>query len=345
MGRRLTDPSEDDDVSLVELEVPLEAAGSRLDVWLAQAAGISRSQVALRIEAGDVTVHGRVVTKAGLALRGGEALVLRLPPPPPSEALPEALPLDVLYEDEHLIVVNKAADMVVHPSPGHETGTLVNALVHRFGGLAPDLGTPEGRPRPGVVHRLDLGTSGAMVVARTAVARDGLMRAIALRTVSRRYLAVVHGTSLADVGSWRTRHTRDPHHRHRFTSRSATGREAVTHWEVVVRGRRLSVLRCRLETGRTHQIRVHCADHGAPIVGDRLYGGDRPVPGPEAAAARDLSRQALHALTLAFTHPVDGTPIVCHAPPPPDLQQLFQRGFGVADAVAAWGLERDLSNE
>lgn len=342
-------PLDDDDDDLqpgsrvLLLEVPPDARGARLDVWLAATAGVSRSQLGLRLLAGDVLLDGRAPNKAGYPLRGGERVRLTLPPPPPTTALPEALPVEVLYEDEHLIVLNKAADMVVHPSPGHDSGTLVNALVHRFGTLAPDLGTEDGRPRPGIVHRLDLGTSGAIVVARTAAARDGLMRAIAAREVSRRYLAVVHGTRLPASGTWRTLHGRDPRHRHRFSSRVSEGREAVTHWEVLARSRAATLIACRLETGRTHQIRMHCADASAPIVGDALYGGERPVTGPEAPALRAIHRQALHALTLAFRHPVSGAPITCHAPPPEDLARLLAALFGESDAVSAWardGLSR-----
>lgn len=308
--------------------------GRRLDAVVSEVAGISRSQATLRIDAGDVLVNGHLPSKAGVLLRVGDQVAITVPPPPPSEATPEDLPLAVVFEDEHLIVINKAADMVVHPSAGHDSGTLVNALVHRYGVLAPDLGTEDGRPRPGIVHRLDLGTSGLLVVARTEAARDALSAALAEHAVRRRYLAVVHGLSLPDTGTWQTMHDRHPKDRRRYTSKTTTGRTAVTHFEVLRRGRALSLIACRLETGRTHQIRVHCSDHHAPIVGDELYGGTtRPVPGPEAALVKPLTRQALHAFELEFTHPATGEPMRFVGAPPTDFSTLIARAFGVIDAV------------
>ena len=176
--------------------VPTEQAGERLDKALAEAVGMSRSFIAVRVDCGDVTIDGRAAKKPSARLKGGQTIELTVPPPLPSEAIPEDLPLSVVYEDAHLVVVNKAPDMVVHPSPGHETGTLVNALLHRYSVLAPDTGTEDGRPRPGIVHRLDKGTSGLLVVARDVAARDGLSRMLAGRDVHRTYLAIVHGQKL-----------------------------------------------------------------------------------------------------------------------------------------------------
>ena len=312
----------------MELRVSIDAAGERLDTWLAEAAGMSRSQIGLRIDAGDVLIEGRLPLKAGQKLRGGERISLVVPPPPPSEAAPEALPIDIVYEDAHLVVVNKAADMVVHPSPGHDRGTLVNALVHRYGTLAPDLGAEDGRPRPGIVHRLDRGTSGLLVVARDAPTRDALMAQIAARTVRRQYLAIVHGPKLEDAGTFRTLYGRHPTDRKRFTSRLAEGKVAVTHFSVIARARTVALVLCRLETGRTHQIRVHFADHGHPVAGDTLYGGDRRASGAEGHALAGLTRQALHAWRLAFVHPATGEAIAFEAPLPPDLAELVRSLFG-----------------
>ena len=319
---------------MVALFVDEQHLGRRLDAVVSDVARISRSQAGLRIEAGDVLLNGSLPPKGGVLLRSGDHVEVTVPPPPPSEAAPEDLPLTVVYEDDHLIVINKAADMVVHPSAGHESGTLVNALVHRYGVLAPDLGTEDGRPRPGIVHRLDLGTSGLLVVARTEAARDSLSAALAEHSVRRRYLAVVHGLSLPDSGMWLTMHDRHAKDRRRYTSKTTTGRTAVTHFEVLRRARALSLIACRLETGRTHQIRVHCSEHHAPIVGDELYGGTtRPVPGPEAALVKPLTRQALHAFELEFTHPATGELMRFVGAPPPDFTTLIARAFGVSDAV------------
>jgi 23S rRNA pseudouridine1911/1915/1917 synthase len=318
---KLTFTAEDGDVA------------SRLDVFLTARSSERRSRIGTLIRDGFVLLNGEVPRKTGVPLERGDVVEITIPPPPPSEAIPQALPLEIVYEDEHLVVVNKAADMVVHPSAGHDTGTLVNALVHRFGVLAPDLGTEDGRPRPGIVHRLDLGTSGVLVVARDQATRDGLSTAIAAHAIERRYLAVVYGTKLADNGTWRTQHDRHPTERRRFTSKTTEGKLAVTHWQVLRRSRSLSLIACRLETGRTHQIRMHCADHHFPIVGDPLYGGARPLPGPEGAAVRKLERQALHALTLSFVHPATGERLTVHGAPPADFAALIESLFGVKDAI------------
>lgn len=319
---------------VVACEVSPELQGERLDRALTGLSGLSRSQIIQRVSAGDVTVNGVVVTKAGLKLRTGQKLALTVPPPPPSDAIPQDLPIDVIYEDEHILVVNKAADMVVHPSPGHDSGTLVNALVHRFS-LAPDLGTADGRPRPGIVHRLDRGTSGLLVVARTVAARDVLSDRIARRDdFSRRYLAIIFGPKLADTGTWDTLHGRDPKHRRRFSARVREGRRAITHWKVIARARSAALIECTLQTGRTHQIRVHAADAGHPIAGDTLYAGRRAGVGTEGIALRKLDRQALHAWELAFSHPITGVEMTLRAPPPPDLSGSISAVFGVEVATA-----------
>jgi len=300
----------------------------RLDHFLAEVSELSRSQITQRIESGDVTVDGCRPNKTGVRLRGGEVVELRVPPPPPTDAIPQDIPFDVLYEDDELIVVDKPSDLVVHPSPGHETGTMVNALLYRYGSLAPDVGTEDGRPRPGIVHRLDLGTSGLMLVARTLRARVGLSEQIAARNVSRRYLALVHGSKLPATGMFDTLHGRHPKDRKRFSSRVRQGKVAVTHYRVIARSGTMSLVECALETGRTHQIRVHFADAGYPLVGDRVYGGRRRTSGKGAASASQLERQALHAWSIQFTHPVSGAVLSFHRYPPLDMAEVVYAVFG-----------------
>jgi 23S rRNA pseudouridine1911/1915/1917 synthase len=312
----------------MDITVPAECTGQRLDQFLVKVSGLSRSQITQRIRAGDVHVDGLPAKKAGQRVTGGAKLALVIPPGPSSVAIPESIPLDVVYEDAHLIVVNKSPDMVVHPSPGHESGTLVNALLGRYEALAPDLGTEDGRPRPGIVHRLDRGTSGLLVVARDVQARDGLSAQIAARSVGRRYLAIIHGPKLADEGTFDTLHGRHPRDRKRFTSRVREGRRAVTHWKVLARARTVALVECRLETGRTHQIRVHFADDGHPLVGDTAYAGRRRAPGSEGAALKMLARQALHAWALRFEHPVTGEDLQLHVDPPSDMRGAIEAVFG-----------------
>lgn len=315
--------------------MPEEAAGERLDRFLAAASGLSRSQIGVRVSAGDVLIGGERPSKAGTRLRAGDLIHLTVPPPPPSDAEPEDLPLAVVYEDEHIIVVDKAAAMVTHPSRGHESGTLVNALLHHFGRLAPALpdSDPSSPPRPGIVHRLDRGTSGLLVIARTVAARDGLSAQMAARDIHRTYLAIAHGPNLADEGCFDTLHGRHPRHRTRFTTHVSTGRRAVTNWRVLARARTVLLVRCQLHTGRTHQIRVHLADAGHPLVGDTLYGGRRRAPGSEGAALSRLERQALHAWRLELTHPISGESMEFEAPLPPDMARAVRAVFADAELV------------
>jgi len=311
----------------VTLKVPVESAGERLDRFLAASLDLSRSQVSVRIDAGDVLVDGLKPNKAGLKLRGGELIEVTLPPPPPSKAIPEDLPLDVIFHDEHLIVVNKIADMVVHPSPGHDSGTLVNALLHHFGELAEYPDATEGLLRPGIVHRLDRGTSGLLVVARSDAARRGLSEQLSDRSMSRRYLALVHGRKIADTGSYDTLHGRHAKDRKRFSSRVEQGRQAITHWKVLGRTSGFALVECRLQTGRTHQIRVHFSDHGHPVVSDSAYGGVRLVRGPGSREIKAMTHQALHAFRLQFTHPISGEVVQFEAPPPPEFEAVLESLF------------------
>lgn len=258
-----------------------------------------------------MTIDGRAAT-AKQRPRAGQQIVVRPAPPPPTDAAPEDLAITVAYEDEHLIVVDKAAGMVVHPAPGHAGGTLVNAVLHHFGALP-----GEDAARPGIVHRLDAGTSGVMVIARTVVAREALMRAFAAHDLERAYLAIVVGDVPPRV-TYETLHGRHPRDRKRFSSKVARGKRAVTHVERVRALHASALVRCTLETGRTHQIRVHLADAGAPLLGDPLYGRP-PKDARLRAAAEALGRQALHAAVLGFAHPVTGAPLRFETEPPEDF--------------------------
>ncbi len=309
--------------------VPAEFHRARLDqalVGLLRAAGAadapSRGEVQRWVEAGRVRVDGRAAAKAGERLRAGASLAAEPLPPPPSEARPDpAVAFRVVFEDEWLLVVDKPAGLVVHPSRGHPEGTLVNGLLAR-GPLAPDDERdrgPEGLPRPGIVHRLDKGTSGLMVVAKRPRAREGLKALFAAHDIERSYLALAVGATAAQTVA--RPHARHPTDRLRFTSRLAEGKRAVTHVEVLSRlaGGKATLVRCRLETGRTHQIRVHLAEAaGTPVLGDPLY-GRAPADPLLRRLGEALGRQALHAEVLGFAHPVTGLPLRWASPPPDDM--------------------------
>jgi len=298
--------------------------GSRLDVWLASQLDLSRTRAAQLVQEGSVLLNGASPRKSESIARGDQ-IEVDVPPPSPSEALPEAIPLDILYEDAHLLVVNKPAGMVVHPAPGHPTGTLVNALLHHVKDLAGIGGTL----RPGIVHRLDRDTSGLLVVAKDEPSHRALSLALKERRVRRLYLAATWGhlseTHMrvdAPIG-------RDPRERRRMAVVSE-GRRAVTRVRVRERWRSAEFLDVALETGRTHQIRVHLAHLGHPVVGDSTYGPgwERGMGGPDALWARELARkvprQFLHATRLAFDHPVTGERVRFEAPLPPDLEAVAQ---------------------
>jgi len=294
-----------------------EGVGQRVDVYLATRTQTSRSQVRRHVESGAVTVDGQRV-KPKRTLRLAETVAYEPPPPVPDEAVPQDMDLDVLYEDAELIVVNKPAGLVVHPAAGHPDGTLVNALLAHCGALS----SVGGRQRPGIVHRLDKDTSGVMVASKTDRAHRHLADQFTDHTIERCYEAITAGTLPADRGTFDTFHGRHPVHRKRFTSRGDRGRRAVTHYEVRERVAGLSVVEARLETGRTHQVRVHLADHGAPILGDPVYG--RPPAGEWLRGlARSLGRQALHAAVLGLDHPTRGERLVWHAPMPADMAAVL----------------------
>jgi 23S rRNA pseudouridine1911/1915/1917 synthase len=288
-------------------------AGRRLDLFLAGRTQRSRTFCAQAVRQGRVTIDGRVA-KAGHVLREGERIVADFPPPVAAAALPETIPISVVYDDADLCVVDKPAGMTTHPAPGNPSGTLVNALLGALGSL-PSI---NGVLRPGIVHRLDKGTSGLLVVAKSDRAMRALCAAIARRDVHREYDAVVWGSPPSSSGTIEAAIGRDPAARTKFTV-SDRGRSAVTHYTVKERFRsgELSLLQLRLDTGRTHQIRVHCLAIGLPIVGDPLYGGGRPKLGQ--------TRQMLHAARLRFDHPVTGKPLAFESPWPDDFGSLVAR--------------------
>ncbi|MGM0574142.1 MAG: RluA family pseudouridine synthase [Myxococcota bacterium] len=304
--------------------------GARLDAWLAgRLDGVSRSQVGRALDEGRVTLDGERPPKAGVKLREGSVVAYSHAEPVALEAEAQDIPLPVVHEDRWLAVVDKPAGMVVHPAPGHPDGTLVNALLHHLGGLS-GVG---GATRPGIVHRLDRDTSGLLVVAKDDATHRALSDLFKRRNVERRYLAVVLGGRIDDAGTIETLHGRHPTDRKRFSGRVRRGRRAVTHWETLARGEALALLVLRLETGRTHQIRVHLTERGHPVVADPLYGRKLPRGGGgrtavELAAARRMPRLALHAATLGFVHPQTGEALRFVAEPPDDLATLIERAFG-----------------
>ena len=308
-----------DSVSPRLATIPATAAGRRLDAVLADLfPEFSRSRLSAWIKSGHVTVDG-APPRGRDAVRGGETVALDAFEEVQTRAEPEDIALDVLHEDAHVFVIDKPAGLVVHPGAGNPAGTLVNALLHRD----PEL---DKLPRAGIVHRLDKDTSGVMVVARTLPAHTALVAQLSARQVHRQYLAIVVG-ALVSGGTANAPIERHPRDRLRMAVRE-DGKEAVTHYRLRERFRAHTALECRLETGRTHQIRVHMAHLKTPIIGDPLYGGPLKLPKGASedlvATLRGFKRQALHAEVLEFAHPVSGEPVRCEAPLPPDMQQLLR---------------------
>ena len=299
--------------------VPDTCAGRRLDAVLAELfPEFSRSRLSAWIKSGDVSVDG-APARGRDPVRGGETVTLSAVQDTQTHAVAEDIPLDILYEDADVLVIDKPAGLVVHPGAGNPAGTLVNALLHHDPAL-------ELLPRAGIVHRLDKDTSGVMVVARTLPAHTSLVAQLSAREVHRQYLAIVVG-ALVSGGTARTGIDRHPRDRIRMAVREE-GRDAVTHYRLRERFRAHTALECRLETGRTHQIRVHMAHLKYPIIGDPLYGGPLKLPKHATegliAALRGFRRQALHAEILEFTHPVSGEPVRVSAPVPADMVNLLE---------------------
>jgi 23S rRNA pseudouridine1911/1915/1917 synthase len=302
-----------------------ERAGERIDALIAAIVpALSRAQVQRLIDGTRVRINGAAVAKPGHRVRAGDAVEVDVPPAEPIELVAEDLPLAVLYEDAELIAIDKPAGLVVHPAAGHARGTLVNALLFH----CRDLSGIGGALRPGIVHRLDKDTSGVMVVAKGDRAHAALGAAFAAKSrgepggIVREYLGIAAPPPPAGAGTLRTLHGRHPTDRKRFSSRVATGKPAVTHWTVIEPLAGAALVRFRLETGRTHQIRVHAADHGWPLLGDPLYGR---TPRPLASIAEALGRQALHAALLELDHPVTGARLRFESALPADLAAALAR--------------------
>lgn len=287
-------------------------AKERIDKYAKTQLGeeFSRSQIQLWIEAGNLVVNGAPV-KANYKLAEGDRIVLVIPEAEPTEIVPEDIPLEIYYEDSDVIVVNKPRGMVVHPAPGHTSGTLVNALMFH----CKDLSGINGQLRPGIVHRIDKDTSGLIMAAKNDKAHASLAAQLKAHTVTRKYYALVHGNVSHDQGTVDAPIGRDPHDRKMYTVIERNSKHAVTHFQVVERFGDYTLLELKLETGRTHQIRVHMKFIGHPLVGDPLYGRSKGIK---------MDGQALHAAVLGFDHPEDGRYLEFSAPIPADMENVLQ---------------------
>ena len=299
---------------LTTLTATTEEAGTRIDSFLAShLAGVTRSAAQRLLEGGLVICDGRALAK-NYRLRGGETVAVTLPEAAETEVTAQNIPLDVVYEDGDVIVVNKPAGMVVHPAPGHSDGTLVNALLYHCGDSLSGVG---GEKRPGIVHRIDRDTSGLIIAAKNDAAHRHLAAQLSDHTLSRTYECLVTGSLREDSGTVSAPIGRHPADRKKMAVTEKNSRRAVTHWEVIARYPGVTHVRCRLETGRTHQIRVHMAYIGHPILGDTVYGAKKPVPG--------LTGQCLHAVGLQFVHPRTGETVALHCPLPEEFENQLRK--------------------
>ncbi len=303
------------------LTVTEKHVGKRLDIFIAHfEAALSRSRIQEMIKEGLAFVNGKI-EKPGYKVKLGEAITLDTPEKKVYAVLPEPIPLDVIFEDGHMIVLNKPPGLVVHPAPGNYTGTLVNALLYHYGSL-PSSGPPgSGRERAGIVHRLDKDTSGVMVVARTPEALRALSAQFKNRIVQKHYLALVAGVIKKGSGTIEAglgRHVKD---RKKISVHTRKAREAVSLFKVKERFKNATLVDVEIKTGRTHQIRVHLAHIGHPVLGDNVYGG----PGVMKRGDQDIPRQMLHAESLSLVHPVTGHPLTFIAPPPRDMATVIDR--------------------
>ena len=301
---------ETEDIRLVK--ATKSDSGKRADVFFAEMLESTRSHIQIVLAEGRVS-KGNKLIKPNYRIKAGEEFQILMPKPVTLEAEPENIPLDVLYEDDDVIVINKARGMVVHPAPGHYSGTLVNALLFH----CKNLSGINGVIRPGIVHRLDKDTSGIMIVAKNDEAHVSLSKQIQEKTAKRTYLCIVRGNVKADKGLIETQMDRDKNDRKRMAVVPEGGREAITEYEVLERFGRFTVVRCRLMTGRTHQIRLHMEYLGYPLVGDPKYS---PMKVPFS-----IKGQALHSQTLDFIHPRTGEPMHFEAPLPEDMQKIITR--------------------
>ncbi len=296
---------------------------TRLDKALAEASGLSRERVKGLLAQGAITLGGVVADNPSAKAKAGTGFAIRVPEPAPLAAQPQAIALDIVFEDAHLVVVDKPAGMVVHPAAGNRDGTLVNALLHHCAG---ELSGINGVARPGIVHRIDKDTSGLLVVAKTDAAHEGLAAQFADHSIDRAYMAVCAGHPAPPAGTIAARIGRSDRDRKKMAvlpEDSRRGKRAVTHYRTLRRLDHCSLIECRLETGRTHQVRVHCASIGHALVGDQVYGRD-----PKALRALlsdlDFHRQALHAAELGFIHPATGERVLFRAEPPRDMAELIE---------------------
>jgi 23S rRNA pseudouridine1911/1915/1917 synthase len=298
------------------INLQVKDSGDRLDLYLCQQLpDLSRSRLQKLIEEGNIQLNGQICTAKKTTVREGDRLEIIIPPAQPLELQPEAIPLEILYEDDDLIIINKPAGLVVHPAPGHENGTLVNALLSH----CPNLAGIGGIQRPGIVHRLDKDTTGALVIAKTDYAHQHLQKQLKAKTARREYLGVVYGVPAQESGTINL-----PIGRHKSDRKKMAvvaiekgGREAITHWQILERLGNYTLMQFRLETGRTHQIRVHSTQIGHPIVGDPVYSSGRSV-------GVNLPGQALHAWKLTLEHPLSGEIIEAIAPLPPTFTKLLE---------------------
>ncbi len=308
----------------IQILAGAEEGSARLDSFLAKKlASQSRTRIKTLIEQGMVLVNGKPA-KPSAQIKPGDRIEIVIPAPAPARPVAEAIPLQVLYEDKDVIVIDKPAGLMTHPAPGRFSGTLVNALLYH----CRDLSGIGGELKPGIVHRLDKLTSGVMVAAKNDLAHRNLSEQFKEHSIERAYWALVWGNPPGDSGRIETMIGRNPHHRLKMTAAMGKGRLAITEWKVVKRFKHFSLIECRLHTGRTHQIRVHLTEMGYPLVGDALYGRGRGVSekfNPQVkAAVKNLNRQALHAFKLGFDHPAGGKRMTFNSPLPDEIGVLIK---------------------
>lgn len=298
------------------------ASSARLDKALAEVTELSRARVQALIAQGRVELDGKTATSASAKTCAGSAFSIAIPPAIEPEAKPQDIPIDVVFEDEHLIIVNKPAGMVVHPAAGNPDGTLVNALLHHCRGQLSGIG---GVARPGIVHRIDKDTSGLLVVAKSDAAHEGLAAQFADHSIHRRYLAICGGHPSPAAGTIAGKIGRSEANRKKMAvleKNSSRGKHAVTHYKLLQRFESAALVECRLETGRTHQVRVHCASIGHALLGDPLY-GRTPKPLKSLLSSLNFERQALHAAELGFLHPISKENLRFEAELPSDMRELI----------------------
>ena len=304
------------------IEGAIDADGLRLDKALAEASGLSRERIKTLMGEGRVTLGGKPASQASLKVAAGSTFEIRIPEAAPAEAAAQDIPLTVVFEDEHLIVVDKPAGLVVHPAAGNLDGTLVNALLHHCKGQLSGIG---GVVRPGIVHRIDKDTSGLLVVAKTDAAHEGLARQFADHSIERAYLAAVAGHPVPPAGTVTGHIGRSDHDRKKMAvlhERNQRGKHATTHYRTLEKLDLAALVECRLETGRTHQVRVHMASIGHALLGDPVY-GRTPTRLRPILSNLSFARQALHAAVLGFVHPVSGEELRFSSELPADMEELL----------------------